>query len=206
MEIQQRLLFGILKNVAETVTNSEPIYILLLGENKDLGQTLTDTIMCIGYNPKEQKAFMISIPRDTFVGKSLYTAKPQDKINSFFNEKNPQKILDKVNELTGLNIEYYVIVNNKGLINLVDLLGGVEFDVPIDMNYDDKTQGLHIHLKKGVQTIDGKKAEMLLRFRHNNNGTSYPTEYGDNDFGRMKTRKKLYFSCFTANFKCKISR
>ncbi len=206
MEIQQRLLFGVLKNVAETVTNSEPIYILLLGENKDLGQTLTDTIMCIGYNPKEQKAFMISIPRDTFVGKSLYTAKPQDKINSFFNEKNPQKILDKVNELTGLNIEYYVIVNNKGLINLVDLLGGVEFDVPIDMNYDDKTQGLHIHLKKGVQTIDGKKAEMLLRFRHNNNGTSYPTEYGDNDFGRMKTRKKLYFSCFTANFKCKISR
>ena len=147
-----------------------------MGENKDLGQTLTDTIMCIGYNPKEQKAFMISIPRDTFVGKSLYTAKPQDKINSFFNEKNPQKILDKVNELTGLNIEYYVIVNNKGLINLVDLLGGVEFDVPIDMNYDDKTQGLHIHLKKGVQTIDGKKAEMLLRFRHNNNGTSYPTE------------------------------
>ena len=206
MEIQQRLLFGVLKNVAETVTNSEPIYILLLGENKDLGQTLTDTIMCIGYNPKEQKAFMISIPRDTFVGKSLYTAKPQDKINSFFNEKNPQKILDKVNELTGLNIEYYVIVNNKGLINLVDLLGGVEFDVPIDMKYDDVTQDLHINLKAGLQVLDGEKAEQLLRFRHNNNGTSYPTEYGDNDFGRMKTRKKLYFSCFTANFKCKISR
>ena len=190
-----------MKNVAETVTNSEPIYVLLLGENKDLGQTLADTIMCLGYNPEEQRAFIISIPRDTFVGQNLNYAKPEDKINSFFSEKNPQKILDKVNELTGLNIEYYMVINNNGLIKLVDLIGGVEFDVPIDMNYDDKSQGIHIHLKKGVQTIDGEKAEMLLRFRHNNNGTTYPQEYGDNDFGRMKTRKKFYFGCSTTNSK-----
>ena len=190
-----------MKNVAETVTNSEPIYVLLLGENKDLGQTLADTIMCLGYNPEEQRAFIISIPRDTFVGQNLNYAKPEDKINSFFSEKNPQKILNKVNELTGLNIEYYMVINNNGLIKLVDLIGGVEFDVPIDMNYDDKSQGLHIHLKKGVQTIDGEKAEMLLRFRHNNNGTTYPQEYGDNDFGRMKTRKKFYFGCSTTNSK-----
>ena len=201
METQLKLLFGVLKNVAETVTNSEPIYVLLLGENKDLGQTLADTIMCLGYSPEDQRAFMISIPRDTFVGQNLNYARPEDKINSFFSEKNPQKILNKVNELTGLNIEYYMVINNNGLIKLVDLIGGVEFDVPIDMNYDDKSQGLHIHLKKGVQTIDGEKAEMLLRFRHNNNGTTYPQEYGDNDFGRMKTRKKFYFGCSTTNSK-----
>ena len=175
---------------------------MLLGENKDLGQTLADTIMCLGYDPKDQKAFMISIPRDTFVGKNINLAKPQDKINSYFSEKNPEKIMKKVNELTGLDIKYYAVINNKGLIKLIDLLGGVEFDVPIDMNHDDRTQNLHIHLKKGVQTIDGKKAEVLLRFRHNNNGTTYPQEYGDNDFGRMKTRKKLYFSSFATNFKC----
>lgn len=121
-------------------------------------------------------------------GKSLSNAKPEDKINCIYSEKAPERILEKVNELTGLNINYYCKIDNQALIKLVDIVGGVEFDVPIDMNYDDKTQDLHIHLKKGVQKINGEKAEMLLRFRHNNNGTSYPAEYGDNDFGRMKTR------------------
>ena len=59
------------------------------------------------------------------------------------------------------------------------------------MDYDDPTQDLHIHLKKGVQLIDGKKAEQLLRFRHNNDNTSYTSEYGDNDFGRMKTQREF---------------
>lgn len=197
---------GVLKNVANNVTNSEPIYVLLLGQNTDLGQTLTDTIMCLGYEPKEQKAFMVSIPRDTFVGSNLSNAKAQDKINTIYNKENPEKILRKINSLTGLNIKYYITINNKALIKLVDIIGGVEFDVPIDMNYDDKTQNLHIHLKKGLQIIDGKKAEQLLRFRHNNNGTTYPSSYGDNDFGRMKTRKKFYFSSCRANFKSQDSR
>ena len=87
-----------------------------------------------------------------------------------------------------MEIKYYVTIDNNVLIKLVDILGGVEFDVPVNMDYDDKTQNLHIHLKKGKQIINGKKAEMLLRFRHNNNGTSYSKEYGDNDYGRMKTR------------------
>lgn len=178
----------------------------MLGQNSDLGQTLTDTIICVGYNPESQKAFLLSIPRDTFVGNNIENAKPQDKINCLYSEKNPQKILDKVSELTGLNIEYYVKIDNKALIELVDVIGGVEFEVPIDMNYDDKSQGLHIHLKKGVQIIDGKKAEQLLRFRHNNNGSSYSQEYGDNDFGRMKTRKRIYFSSFKPNIKSEISR
>ena len=197
---------SVLKEVADNVTESKPIYVLLLGENKDLGQTLTDTIMCLGYNPKEQRAFIVSIPRDTFIGKSLGNARAQDKINSIYSEKNPKKMLDKVNELTGLDIEYYVTINNKALIKLVDIKGGVEFDVPIDMNYDDKSQNLHIHLKKGVQVIDGKKAEMLLRFRHNNNGTTYSQEYGDNDFGRMRTRKRIYFSCLKSDFTGKKCR
>ena len=74
---------------------------------------------------------------------------------------------------------------------MVDVIGGVEFDVPIDMDYDDPTQDLHIHLKKGMQKIDGEKAEQLLRFRHNNDKTSYPAEYGDNDYGRMRTQRSF---------------
>ena len=137
-------------------------------------------------------------------GNNFNNVSSNDKINSLYDEKNPKKILNKVNKITGLNINYYITINNDALIKLVDIIGGVEFDVPINMNYDDKSQNLHIHLKKGTQIIDGEKAEMLLRFRHNNNGTTYSTEYGDNDYGRMKTRKKFSFSCCRANFKSKI--
>ncbi|MBR2290253.1 MAG: LCP family protein [Clostridia bacterium] len=189
--------------MANNVTNSEPIYILLLGQNNDLGQSLTDTIICFGYDPEKQEAFLVSIPRDTFVGKSLASATPNDKINSIYSDKNPERMLEKVNQLTGLNIEYYIKIDNNTLIKLVDIIGGAQFDVPIDMNYDDKTQNLHIHLKKGLQMIDGKKAEMLLRFRHNNNGTSYPAEYGDNDYGRMKTGRNFLLAVLEQTLKVK---
>lgn len=132
---------------------------------------------------------MLSIPRDTFIGKNKSKATGYDKINSVYSNKGPEKTLELVNELTGMDIKYYVVVNNQVVIDLVNNIGGVYFDVPIDMNYDDKTQNLHIHLKSGYQKIDGDHAEQLLRFRHNNNGTSYPSEYGDNDFGRMKTQR-----------------
>lgn len=59
------------------------------------------------------------------------------------------------------------------------------------MDYDDTSQDLHIHLKAGEQLLDGDKAEQLVRFRHNNDGTTYPEEYGDNDLGRMKTQREF---------------
>ena len=77
------------------------------------------------------------------------------------------------------------------MIALVDEIGGVEFNVPIDMNYDDSSQDLHIHLKAGQQLLNGEQAENLVRFRHNNNGTSYPSSYGDNDIGRMRTQREF---------------
>ena len=193
---------GVLEKVADSVVETEPIYVLLLGMNDNLNQSLTDTIMVLGYNPDTQKAFIISIPRDTFVGNNLSKATASDKINSLYS-KNPKKIMDKVSEITGIAINYYVTINNAALIKMVDAIGGVEFDVPIDMNYDDKTQNLHIHLKKGQQLIDGKKAEQLLRFRHNNNGSSYPISYGDNDYGRMKTQREFMMAVVS---KCLQSR
>ena len=59
------------------------------------------------------------------------------------------------------------------------------------MDYDDESQNLHIHLKKGEQLLDGSKAEQLVRFRHNNDYTTYPLEYGDNDTGRMRTQREF---------------
>lgn len=134
---------------------------------------------------------MLSIPRDTFIGKNKNRANGYDKINSVYSEDGPEEAVSVVEEMTGMDIKYYVVVNNDVVIELVNSIGGVYFDVPIDMNYDDKTQNLHIHLEKGYQKLDGEHAEQLIRFRHNNNGTSYPSEYGDNDYGRMRTQREF---------------
>ncbi len=172
------------------VGNDEPIFVLVLGISEDITSKLTDTIMVGGYNPETQKAFLVSIPRDTFVGTNEATASGWDKINALY-QKDVTKTIKAVEERTGLNIDNYVVVRNTMLPALVNAVGQVEFDVPIDMDYDDPTQDLHIHLKAGVQMIDGDKAEQLLRFRHNNDGSSYPSSYGDNDYGRMKTQREF---------------
>ena len=174
-----------------TKKSLQEFQVLLMGVSTDQeGVALTDTIMVASYNPNTQRAVLLSIPRDSFTGTNVRRAKASDKINSIYNlTKDPMETVEAVNELTGLNIGYYAVVQTEALIELVDAIGPIEFDVPINMNYDDPTQDLHIHLEAGVQQIDGEKAEQLLRFRHNNDGTSYPTEYGDNDLGRMKTQR-----------------
>lgn len=176
-----------------TKKSLEEFKCLVLGISTDEeGALLTDTIMVASYNPNTQKATLLSIPRDTFTGTNPAKATPYQKINSVYSRKqDPQDILEAVNKVTGLNLEYYVIVKTEGFIKLVDAIGGVTFNVPIDMDYDDTHQDLHIHLKAGEQLLDGDKAEQLVRFRHNNDGTSYPEEYGDNDVGRMRTQREF---------------
>ena len=168
----------------------DPLTVLIMGVSEDISSKLTDTIMVASYNPKTQKATLLSIPRDTFIGKNKNAATSYDKINALY-QSSPEKTLAAVNKITGLDIKYYVVISNNALVQLVDEIGGVEFDVPIDMNYDDSSQNLAIHLKKGVQKLNGEQAEGLVRFRKNNNGTSYPSEYGDNDLGRMRTQREF---------------
>lgn len=174
----------------ETLKNLDELQVLILGVSTDTSAVLTDTIMVASYNPKTQKASLLSIPRDTYVGKNESTANSYDKINALY-QTSADKTLKAVNDLTGLDLQYYVVVDTEALIKLVDTIGGVEFNVPINMDYDDSSQDLHIHLKAGVQILDGESAENLVRFRHNNNGTSYPSEYGDNDIGRMRTQREF---------------
>lgn len=190
----QGLLSALVGHDEETLKELKPIQVLLMGVSTDNGGKLTDTIIIGSYNPKDQRASLLSIPRDTFVGKNPSAGTGSDKINALY-QKSPEKTLEKVNELTGLDIKYYMVIDNQALIKLVDVIGGVEFNVPIDMKYDDPSQDLHIDLKAGVQTLDGDKAEQLLRYRHGNliNGhmDTYPEEYGGNDYGRMRTQREF---------------
>ncbi len=174
----------------ETLKNLDELRVLILGVSTDISAVLTDTIMVASYNPKTQSASLLSIPRDTFVGKNESTANSYNKINALY-QTSPAKILAAVNDLTGLDLQYYVVVDTEALIALVDEIGGVQFNVPIDMDYDDSSQDLHIHLKAGMQLLNGEQSENLVRFRHNNDWTSYPASYGDNDVGRMRTQREF---------------
>lgn len=180
------------------VEDLEPIQVLIMGESGVDDYKLADTIMVASYNPKTQSASILSIPRDTYVGrkdrKTASTNYLQSyKINTVFRSgTNIPEAIDRINAITGLELENYVIIDTKALIKLVDAIGGVTFNVPIDMYYtEDTDQNLYIDLKAGEQLIDGAKAEQLLRFRHNNDGSTYPSSYGQQDLGRMRTQREF---------------
>ena len=175
----------------KTVEELQEFQTLILGVSEDISTPLTDTIIVAAYNPKTQKATLLSIPRDTFIGDSKLRADSYDKINAVYQKYGAEGVIKKVNKLTGLNLKNYIVISNNALVELVDEIGGVKFDVPMNMDYDSYAQNLHIHLKKGLQTLDGKQAEGLVRFRKNNNYTTYSAEYGNDDFGRMRTQREF---------------
>lgn len=172
----------------DTLKNLDKLEVLIMGESTGS----SDTMIVCSYDPKTQQASMLSIPRDTFIGENTNRAKAGNKLNSFYsNGSTPEKTMEAINEVTGLNISKYVLIDTKALKELVDIIGEVEFDVPINMDYDDDSQQLYIHLQKGVQKLNGDKVEQLVRFRHNNDGSTYPYEYGIEDYGRMRTQREL---------------
>lgn len=182
----------------DTVLSLDKMYCLILGKS----QNLTDTLILASYDPKDQSAAMLSIPRDTFIGDYKSSATAWDKINSVYQTENgPQKVMKYVSNLTGIDVKYYLMVDTEALKVLVDEIDGVTFNVPIDMNYDDSSQDLHIHLEAGEQLLDGDKAEQVVRFRHNNNGSTYPSEYGQEDIGRMKTQRAFLTALAKKNVK-----
>lgn len=184
----------------ETIENLGTLRILIMGESTGM----SDTIIVCSYNPKTQNVSMLSIPRDTYVSNGNYKYSGYNKINSLYSGgKTPEKTVQAVNEITGLDINYYILVDTEALIKLVNLIGGVYFDVPTDMNYDDYGQDLHIHLTKGYQKLTGEQVEQVVRFRHNNDGTSYPSDYGDEDYGRMKTQRNIIIEIAKQTIKLK---
>jgi polyisoprenyl-teichoic acid--peptidoglycan teichoic acid transferase len=133
----------------------------------------SDTIMVFSYDMKARTGDVISIPRDTLYttpGKSL---PGQNKINAvvgFSGGRGPIDLKRAVSSILGVPIDYYVELDYEGVRNIVDSVKGVEIDVPFDMNYDDvyAVPELHIHIKKGRQILNGKKAVEYLRWRKNN--------------------------------------
>lgn len=101
--------------------------------------------MYVNYNVETGKVAMMSIPRDTYITNEYCVG---HKLNSLYRGKNTQAFVEQIEELIGVDIDYYLIFDSKMLIDIVDKVGGVEVDVPVRMKYDDPTQNLHIDLKK----------------------------------------------------------
>ena len=103
----------------ETLKNLDTIQVLLMGESTGM----SDTIIVASYNPKTQAVSMLSIPRDTYVTNGNYKYSVYNKINSVYESgKSPEKTVKAVNEITGLNIQYYMLIDTKGLRKLVDTI------------------------------------------------------------------------------------
>lgn len=138
---------------------SEPLQVLIAGLDQ-LG-TNTDVIMALRLDGEHQTLRVLSIPRDTRVTYNGHTR----RINSFYSSDGPQALEQIVEDLTGFAADRYVIVELSVMVELVDALGGVDFTVPQNMNYDDPTQNLSIHLKAGMQHLNGQQVMELIRFR-----------------------------------------
>ncbi|MCX7922893.1 MAG: LCP family protein [Clostridia bacterium] len=143
---------------------TEPVNILVLGGDKVAKNT--DTMMLVNFNPSTAKLSILSIPRDT---KTKIKGHGTQKINAAFPFGGPELALTTVSDLLDVKIKYYVYVDTSAFRKIIDELDGVDFYVPVDMDYDDPAQNLHIHLKKGQQKLYGAQAEQFMRFRQPNN-------------------------------------
>ncbi len=184
---------AILQGLTAT-TNKEPINFFMLVGDKSSGNT--DSMLVANYNPEKNQISIVTIPRDTKV-KLKNNILP--KINAAYaaggrNHEGARYAAEIVSNLTGININYYVHINISAIKKITDMLGGVYFDVPVDMKYDDPSQNLHINLKKGSQWLDGDKVEQLLRFRKPN-GERYTEElkefYDGSDIKRTEMQMKF---------------
>jgi len=77
-------------------------------------------------------------------------------------------LAELIKEIFDIEVHDYVRFNTEGFVQIVDLFGGVDINVPYDMHYDDIYQDLHIHINKGWNHLDGKKAEGFVRYRQSN--------------------------------------
>ena len=149
--------------VEEPASHLDGVYnILLCGTDGDGYRT--DTIMIGHLDVNRHTAALLSIPRDTPIDSNGRLV----KINSLYangKEAGMERLERTLSYLLGFEMDGYLLVDLNAFKAAVDLIGGVKFNVPQDMYYDDPTQDLHIDLKAGEQLLDGEHAMELVRFR-----------------------------------------
>ncbi len=188
------------KTYSKELVSKNSKNILFLGSDKVSG--LYDTIGILSIDKENEKLKLIMIPRDLYInynekvrhylsiyGKAnnpgfykinaAHNIGPYLKYEGKFESYSMNFLADVIKEKFGIEIDDYVRVNTTGFVELVDLFGGVEIDVPYDMHYEDPFQDLYIHIDKGRQRLNGKQAEGFVRFRQGYNENGELFQIGD---------------------------
>lgn len=181
--------------------------ILIVGEDKL--NNLYDTIGIASINSTNKTVKLIMIPRDTYIEynsdiiskleeinlahspgiyKINYAHHIGDKIeyNGRFDSAKLSFLADVVQEKFNIHLSDYIKINTKGFKELVDHLGGIDMYVPYNMDYEDPTQDLYIHISKGMHHLGGSDAEGFVRFRQGTKEDGTYFEIGDT--GRKKNQ------------------
>ena len=138
--------------------------VLIAGTDK--GGFRTDTMLLLRFSRKERSVQLVSLPRDTLI----YCPYSVPKLNSAYGyagggQEGMRELMKRVREIIGFLPDGYAVVDLDTFVQLVDLMGGVEFDVPMEMHYEDPSQELYIDLQAGLQLLSGEQAMQLVRFR-----------------------------------------
>lgn len=166
---------------------TEPFTMLLMGidsTDEVLEQNAIangDTLILITFNPKTLNATMFSIPRDSYVPIACWSGKPENKITHAAAYGN-DCMINTIQDYFDVNIDYYAKINFKGLVKLVDAVGGVEVDVPKVLCTDDSSRGEEICIQPGHQTLNGEQALVYARNRK---------QLANGDFGRAEHQQEI---------------
>ena len=164
-------------------TARKDYFYTILVSGVDDGNGGSDTNILMAIDAENGYIHGVSIPRDT---KAIIQG-GNHKINYAYNAGGMELLAEVVSQQLGIPVDYTVLVDLQGFEALVNAIGGVDFNVPINMDYDDPIQGLSIHFSAGMQHLNGEEALKVVRFRHNNDGTGY----GSEDIGRMQTQQEF---------------
>lgn len=153
------------------------VYTFLLA-GRDHESNSTDTIIVGKLDTVNHTIDCVNIPRDTLINIS-WGSTPK-KINAVYpgytnsGKSGIDGLKTHVKNLTGFDVDCYAVVNLAVVEDVINEIGGVYFDVPIDMDYDAGEQHFHVHLKAGYQLLNGYETLGVFRYRYGNDGNTYP--------------------------------
>ena len=180
---------GVEDDAPASVSKSRYTYLVL---GKDRVSGLTDVMMLVSIDTAGKRAGIVQIPRDTY---AKYSDKGYRKFNGALATLGADGLCRFVEENMGVLLDGYFIFDLDTVVKAVDMLGGVEINIPDDMYYRDEAQGLDISLKKGIQRLDGKAAENFVRYRFG---------YLRGDLGRIDAQK-LFISALIQQVKSTLT-
>ena len=175
------------ENASSGKSVKEPFTILLMGIDST-DDVLTknavangDTLILITFNPKTLNATMLSIPRDSYVPIACWSDKAQNKITHAAGY-GTDCMMNTIEEYFDVNIDYYAKINFKGLVKLVNAVGGVDVDVPKKLCTDDSSRKKEVCINKGHQHLNGEQALVYARNRK---------QLANGDFGRAEHQQEI---------------